>query len=230
MAEPVAIPVGLFKAGPSGAGGQAEPMSKIRRDIFQLTNMLYGLQMTGAYAGKDPKSVIIDINYDGYIMEDPHSSRPMSFVTDDPAKPGFWLGTFKSPNAGSKYSAVGTHTVTISVAPRQAPITTYHMTIVVPKDGATKTVTTTSTTKVPIYGTACNGQMVVVGYKDEVTTSSVDVPADTEISYEGDSVTQDLGPRDFSPAAGGVIQTFEFDIFWKDAQGNILPPYDLPSE
>jgi len=101
MTQPqVAIPVGLFKAGLSGAGGDITPLIKIRRDIFQLTNMLYGLQMTGAYAGQNPaKTVIIDLDFDGHTMQDPHSSRPMSFVTNDTGNTAFWLATFKAPNA-----------------------------------------------------------------------------------------------------------------------------------
>jgi len=223
----IAVPVGLFKAGPSGAGGQYEPMTKIRKDIFQLTNMIYGLRMTGAYANLDPKSIIIDIEQDGYVQQDPHSSRPMSFVTDDPKQKdrGIWFGTYKAPNAGPDYSAVRKgHKVKISVAPRQAPITTMHMTIVVPKDGETKIVRTTSTRKVPIYEQKC-GQTVVIGYKDEVTTSEMEVPATTEITYTGNSVTQELGPRDFSPEAGGVTKEFEFEIF-----SSSLPPYDIPTE
>lgn len=212
----IAEPVGLFKAGPSGAGGQYEPMKRIRRDIFQLTNMIYGLRLTDAYKGLDPKSMIIDLDYDGYTMQDPHSSRPMSFVTDDPKQKnrGTWFGTFKAPNAGSKFSAVGKHRVKISVAPRVAPLTQMHMTIVVPKNGQTKTVTTTTTTKVPIYETSpCTGLPVVVGYKDEVVTSSMDVPMSTEITYEGYSVTQIMPPRDFSPEVGGITAEFEFEIY-----------------
>ena len=228
MTQPqIAIPVGLFKSGKSGAGGDLNPLVKIRRDIFQLTNMVYGLQMTGAYKGLDPKSIIIDIEYDGYTMEDPQSARPMSFVTDDPKQTdrGTWFGTFKAPNAGEQYSALGKHKVKVSVAPRQAPLTQMHMTIVVPKDGATKTVTTTITTKVPVYGVGCQGQSIITGYEDKIETSTMEVPAETEITYEGYSVKQILGPRDFSPEAGGVTKEFEFEIFSSN-----LPPYDLPQE
>ncbi len=227
MASPqIAIPVGLFKSGKSGAGGQEQPLDRIRRDIFQLTNMKYGLQMTGEYKGLDPKSIIIDIEYDGYKMEDPQSARPMSFVTDDPKQTdrGTWYGTFKAPNAGEKYSTVGRHKVRINVAPRQAPLTQMHMTVVVPKDGATKTVTTTITTRKPVYGTGCNGQPIIISYEDVFETSSMEVPAETEITYEGYSVKQVLGPRDFSPEAGGVTKEFEFEIFPSN-----LPPYDLPT-
>ena len=227
MASPqIAIPVGLFKSGKSGAGGQEQPLDRIRRDIFQLTNMKYGLQMTGAYAGQNPvNTVIIDIEYDGYTMRDPHSSRPMSFVTNDPAKPGFWLGTFKAPNAGEQYSRIGKHKVKISVAPRVPPLTQMNMTIVIPKDGATKTVITTSTLKVPVYSTACNGTQYISGYKDETTTSTAEVPAETEITYEGYSVNQIIPERNFSPEAGGVTAEFEFEIF-----PNSLPPYELTPE
>jgi len=212
-APQIAIPAGLFKAGKTGAGGQPRPMKRIRRDIFQLTNMLYGLTMTGAYKGLDPKSVIIDLEYDGYTEHDPHSSRPMSFVTDDPAKPGFWLGTFKAPNNSEEYSAEGRHKVRISVAPRQAPSTQMVMTIVVPKDGATKEVQTTIETRTPVYGTGCGGQSIIVGYTTKTEYSTMIVPAETEISYEGVSVKQILGPRDFSPEAGRVTAEYEFEIY-----------------
>jgi hypothetical protein len=216
---PIAEIIGLFKSGKSGAGGQPEPMKRIRRDIFQLTNMLYMLRMTGAYAGAHPaKTVIVKIKYDGYEMDDPHSARPMTFVTNDPGKFTDWLGTFKAPNANRPgepdYSAIGRHTVEISAAPRQPPLTQMHMTIVVPKDGQTKTVTTTTTTKIPIYETSpCTGQKVIVGYRDEITTSTMEVPLETEISYEGYSVTQVIPPRDFSAEAGGVTKTFTFEIY-----------------
>lgn len=212
-APQIAIPAGLFKAGKTGAGGDPRPLFRIRRDIFQLTNMLYGLTMTGAYKGLDPKSVIIDLEYDGYTEHYPHSSRQMAFVTNDPANPGFWLGTFKAPNAGEKYSRVGIHKVRISAAPRQAPLTQSSLTIVVPKDGATKTVTTTTTTKVPVYGTGCNGQAIITGYEDKVEVSSMEVPMETEITYEGYSVRQVLGPRDFSEEAGGSTAEYEFEIY-----------------
>ena len=229
MTQPqIAIPVGLFKSGKSGAGGDINPLVKIRRDIFQLTNMIFGLQMTGAYKGLDPKSIIIDIEYDGYKMEDPHSARPMSFVTDDPKQTdrGTWYGTFKAPNAGEQYSAIGRHKVKVSVAPRQCPLTQMHMTSVVPGDDATKTVCTTITTKKPVYGVSpCSGQSIITGYEDVIETSSMEVPAETVITYEGYSVKQVLGPRDFSPEAGGVTKEFEFEIF-----SSSLPPYDLPTE
>jgi len=229
--EAIAEIKGLYKAGKSGAGGQPEPMKRIRKDIFQLTNMLYMLRMTGAYAGQSPaKSVIIDISYDGYTMEDPHSARPMSFVTNDPGKSTDWLGTFKAPNANKPgepdYSALGVHKVRISTAPRQPPLTQINLTIVVPKDGQMKTVTTTTTTKVPVFEVSpCTGQKVIVGYRDEITTSTMEVPMDTEILYEGYSVTQVIPPRDFSPEAGGVTKEFEFEIFSSN-----LPPYDIPTE
>jgi len=229
MAEtipPIATPAGLYKAGKSGAGGQIEPLTKIRRDIFQLTNMLFGLKTTGNYAGQNPaKTVIIDVEYDGYRMEDPHSARPMSFVTDDPGKEGFWLGTFKAPNAGEKYSAIGKHKVKISVAPRVPPLTQTNMTVVVPIDGATKTVTTTTTVKVPVYATSCKGEQYIAGYKDETSVSSAVVSAETEITYEGYSLTQVIPPRNFAPEVGGATAEFEFEIF-----PNNLPPYDLPQE
>lgn len=222
---PIAEPVGLFKAGKSGAGGQLEPMTRIRRDIFQRVDMKYGLKLTGAYKNIGPQSMIVDIIYDGYCEHDPHSSRPMSFVADDPAQQdrGTWFGTFKAPNAGEKYSKIGEHIVVIQVAPRQPPVTTSHITIVVPKDGQTKIVTTTSTKEVPIYGKDCSGKVIITGYTEEVTTSEMEVPAETEITYEGYSVTQELGPRDFSQEAGGQIGIFPFVIFPTSE-----PPYDLP--
>ncbi|MCK9581888.1 MAG: hypothetical protein M0Q92_15770 [Methanoregula sp.] len=219
---------GLMKSGLSGAGGDPIPLMRIRRDIFQLTNMLYELIPTGAYAGQDPKeSMIIDIEYDGYRMEDPHSARPMSFVTDDPGKVGKWLGTFKAPNAGiyggAAYSGSGTHRVKISVAPRTPPLTQMHTTIVVPKDGATKTVTTTTITKVPVYDSC--GKLT--GYEDKSEYSTVDVPIETEITYEGYSVTQIMAPRDFSREAGGAVWEGDFEIYpVMDAQGKINDPRD----
>lgn len=212
-APQIATPVGLFKAGKTGAGGQPRPMKRIRRDIFQLTNMLYGLTMTGAYKGLDPKSVIIDIAYDGHVEHDPHAARPLDFVTDDPANPGFWLGTFKAPNNMEEYSAEGKHKVRISAAPRQAPSTQMVMTIVVPKDGQTKTVKTTIDTQVPVYGTGCNGQSIITGYQYKHEETTMEVPAETEISYEGYSVKQIPGPRDFSPEAGGATAEYEFEIY-----------------
>jgi hypothetical protein len=101
-----------------------------------------------------------------------------------------------------------------------------NMTIVVPVDGATKKVQTTTTTKVPIYGPPdCTGKRAVTGYKDEVTVSEMTVPMETEITYEGYSVTQIIPPRDFSPEAGGITKEFEFEIF-----SSSLPPYDLPQD
>ncbi|MDD4136733.1 MAG: hypothetical protein PHT99_02420 [Methanoregula sp.] len=228
MVSAIANPVGLFKAGKSGAGGQYEPMTRIRRDIFQRTNMIYGLKMTGAFKDLDPQSIIIDIEYDGVTEEDPQASRPLIFVTDDPAQKdrGIWYGTFKAPNNRESFSALGTHTVRIRVAPRQAPRTDTMMVIVVPKDGATKIVRTVITKMVPVYtANACTGKMEITSYTEEKTATESEVPAETEITYTGYSVTQVLGPRDFSAAAGGMEATYPFEIF-----SSSLPPYDLPQE
>jgi hypothetical protein len=103
-------------------------------------------------------------------------------------------------------------------------MTQMHETIIVPKEGATKTVRTTTTTKVPIYGLVC-GKQTITGYKDEVTVVETEVPAETEISYVGYSVTQVIAPRDFSPEAGGATAEYEFEIFPSN-----IPPYDLPQE
>ena len=122
--EPIAEPVGLFKAGFHGAGGQYEPMDEqgIRRDIFQRVNCIFGLEINTSAGAPTRDSMIIDIVYDGFSMKDPHASRPMVFSTDYPAQTdrGFWYGFFMAPNY-SKYCRSGKHTVVIKVAPRQAP-------------------------------------------------------------------------------------------------------------
>lgn len=124
MVDIIGTPMGLSKAGVSGVGGDYIPLKSIRKDFFDMSNMIYAIKfVSGKDAPHDKKSVIIDIVYDGYTMSDPHSARPMSFVTDyqnDPSKEA-WFGTFKAPNAGKKYGKVGMHTVTIKVAPRKAP-------------------------------------------------------------------------------------------------------------
>jgi len=124
MVEIIGTPMGLSKAGVSGVGGDYIPLKSIRKDFFDMSNMIYAIKfVSGKDAPHDKKSVIIDIVYDGYTMSDPHSARPMSFVTDyqnDPNKEA-WFGTFKAPNARKKYNKVGMHTVTIKVAPRKAP-------------------------------------------------------------------------------------------------------------
>jgi hypothetical protein len=226
---PIAIPVGPVKFGLSGAGNDPMlPLVKIRKDIFQTVDMKMLFQLTGNYTGQSPAmTMIMDFEYDGYRMEDPHSARPMSFVTDDPGKPGKFIVPFKAPNAGPlgglAYSAIGKHRVKASVAPRVPPMTQSHMTIVVPKDGATKTVTTTTRTVTP--STKWVDCKLVTTYTEEVAVSTMEVPLETEITYEGYSVTQIMAPRDFSPEAGGATAEFEFEIF-----SSSLPPYDLPVE
>lgn len=125
MVEKIAEPIGLFKAGFHGAGGQYQPMDEdgIRRDIFQRVNMIYGLEINTSAGAPTQKSMIIDFVYDGLCIQDPHASRPMAFSTDYPAQVdrGFWYGFCQAPNY-SKYSRVGKHTVMIKVAPRTAPL------------------------------------------------------------------------------------------------------------
>jgi hypothetical protein len=156
MIEPIATPIGLFKAGFSGAGGQYEPMDEngLRRDIFMRTNVIFGLMINTSVGAPTRKSMIIDFIYDDFCIRDPHASKPMIFSTDYPAQTdrGFWYGFCQVPGY-SKYCRVGTHKVTIKVAPRQAPAA----------------------------GTT--------------------------------SAHQILPPRDFSPEAGGVSETFEFKIY-----------------
>ena len=64
MVEPIAKPIGLFKAGPSGIGGQYEPMTPagIRRDLFQLLpeGIAYGLAINAGPNAPTSESMIID--------------------------------------------------------------------------------------------------------------------------------------------------------------------------
>jgi hypothetical protein len=226
----IAVPVGLVKFGQSGAGNDPMlPLVRIRKDIFQTVDMKVLFQLTGNYAGQSPaETMIMDFEYDGYKMEDPHSARPMSFITDDPGKPGKFLVPFKAPNAGPlgglAYSAPGRHHVKASIAPRIPPLTQSHMKIVVPVDGATKKIQITTVTKVPIYN-ECG--TCIVGYKDEPEVSEVTVPIETEITDTGYSVTQIMAPRDFSPEAGGATAEFDFEIFpVMGANGQINDPRD----
>ena len=125
MIEPIADVIGLFKAGFHGAGGQFQPMDEqgIRRDIFQLTNIIYGLEINTDIGAPTKDSMIIDVEYDGFVQHDPQASNPMMFSTDYPAQTdrGFWYGYFRAPNY-SKYCRVGEHTVTIKVGHRPAPL------------------------------------------------------------------------------------------------------------
>jgi hypothetical protein len=123
--EPIADPIGLFKAGAYGAGGQYEPMDEngIRKDIFQRVNMIYGLEINTSIKAPTKSSMIIDIVYDGLCIQDPHASNPMMYSTDYPAQTdrGFWYGFFRVPQY-TKFFKVGKHSVTIKVAPRPAPL------------------------------------------------------------------------------------------------------------
>ena len=126
MVSIIGTPMGLSKAGETGCGGDFIPLKSIRRDFFQRSNMVYAIKFVDKENLTDEElkqSVIIDIIYDGYSMSDPHSARPMSFVTNyqGNANKKAWFGTFKAPNAGKKYSKNGIHTVVIKVAPRKAP-------------------------------------------------------------------------------------------------------------
>ena len=161
MVEPIAKPIGLFKAGPSGIGGQYEPMTPagIRHDLFQLLpeGIAYGLAINAGPNAPTSESMIIDVIYDRYFtLHDPHRDFAIEQVTDypiDQATRGLvWFCAAPVPRY-TRYSKIGKHTITIRVAPRTAP--------------------------------------------EPGTTGS----------------TQTLGPRDFSPASGGVEATFEFTIY-----------------
>jgi hypothetical protein len=124
MVEPIAKPIGLFKAGLSGAGGQFEPLDEkgIRHDIFQRTPVIFGLEINTSIGAPTKDSMIIDFVYDGLCIRDPHASNPMIMSTDYPAETdrGFWYGFCQAPRY-TKFSKIGKHTVTIRVAPRPAP-------------------------------------------------------------------------------------------------------------
>ena len=124
MKEPIAEIIGLFKAGMSGAGGQFEPLgpSGIRHDIFQSTKVIFGLAINTSIGAPTKDSMIIDFVYDGLCIKDPHASNSMEMSTDYPVQTdrGFWYGFCQAPRY-TKFSKPGKHTITIKVAPRQAP-------------------------------------------------------------------------------------------------------------
>ena len=123
MTAYIAKPLGLSKAGTSGLGGSPEPLLKIRRCDFQrLGGILYALRWNVGSDAPTQDTCLIDIVYDGHTEQDPHSSRPLIYVTNYAVKQSpWWLGQFAAPNGMSKFSAIGTHKVKISVAPRKAP-------------------------------------------------------------------------------------------------------------
>lgn len=124
----IARPVGIFKAGPNGAGGDFEELgtdptkTAIRHDMFARTDIIYGLDINrDAPAALKMESIIIDVEYDGYTEHDPHLSRPTEFLTDYPAglgSKGLMFGYFKAPNNRYEYSANKVHSVKIMSAPR----------------------------------------------------------------------------------------------------------------
>ena len=169
MTERIATPIGLFKAGPSGVGGDFEPMTPmgIRHDFFQRLpeGIVYGLEINTAENAPSLDTMIIDVTYDAHFtLHDPHHEYSIQQVSDYPvdhaARGMVWFCGAQVPHY-TRYSKVGEHTITISVAPRTAPAA----------------------------GT--------------------------------DSAHQILSPRDFSPEAGGVTQTFKFRIY--DEDGPAIP-------
>ena len=133
MVEPIAIPVGLFQADgfgitlmkpettvydplvPAGAAG-------IRQDIFKMygCHVIYGLQILKGDFVPDKDTIIIDCEYDGVLIKDPHKQTPGQFNTDYPSQTdrGLWFGYFM-PKQMPQYSMPGDHLVKISVAPRK---------------------------------------------------------------------------------------------------------------
>jgi hypothetical protein len=123
----IARPIGLFKAGPSGAGGEFQPLDRIRHDIFQHLpeGIVYGLAIETAEGTPTQDSMIIDITFDGKTTyHDPQKDHTIQQVADypiDQATRGLvWFCPVQPPRY-TRYSRVGKHTVTIRVAPREAP-------------------------------------------------------------------------------------------------------------
>jgi hypothetical protein len=126
----IARPVGIFKAGPNGVSGDFEPLgtdpavTAIRHDMFARMNPIYGLEINrDSPASLRMESIIIDIEYDGYVEHDPHLSRPTEFLTDYPSGlgKGLMFGYFQVPNNRYEYSANKIHAMTIRTAPRPKP-------------------------------------------------------------------------------------------------------------
>jgi hypothetical protein len=124
---PIAHPIGLFMAGPEGAGGEYIPLKRMRRDIFQRLpeGIVYGLAINADADAPKQDSMIIDIIFDAAItLHDPQKDHTIEQVADypiDQATRGIvWFCPVRPPRY-TRYSRVGKHTVTIRVAPREAP-------------------------------------------------------------------------------------------------------------
>jgi hypothetical protein len=114
-------------AGVTGAGGEYIPLARIRRDIFQRLpeGIVYGLAINADTDAPKQDSMIVDITFDGQTtVHDPQKDHTIEQVADypiDQATRGIvWFCPVKPPGY-TRYSTVGKHTVTIRVAPREAP-------------------------------------------------------------------------------------------------------------
>lgn len=116
LEKTIASILGVFKAGPEGAGGDYQPMDTIGEYVFNLyRHVIYGLKFKEGFDKQT--SVIIDAVYDGITIKDPHSQTPMQFVTNYPGD-GAWFGWFEPPKL-TQCSAPGKHVVVLKVAPRK---------------------------------------------------------------------------------------------------------------
>jgi hypothetical protein len=228
MTERIATPIGLFKAGKSGVGGEYRPMTPmgIRQDFFKRLpeGIIYGLAINASATAPKADSMIIDVIFDNKVtLNDPQLDHTIRQVTDYPidvVKKGLvWFCPAEVPGY-TTFSKVGKHTVTIKVAPRKAPVQGGSVVFVPP--GTMKKVTTVVTTTIPAIYDPCTGALVANAHTVYSQTTA-DVPVDATVDYVGYSVTQDLGTRDFSPEAGGVTETFTFNIYPEDGPAI---PYD----
>lgn len=216
--EWIAKPIGLFKAGKSGAGGEFRPITPagIRQDIFKRLpeGMIYGLEINKGAGAPKADSMIIDVIFDNKVtISDPQLDHTVRQVTDYPidvANKGLvWFCPAEVPGY-TAFSRVGPHTMTIKVAPRTAPVQGGSVVFVPP--GTMKQVTTVVTTVIPAVYNPCTGALVAKEHTVYSQTTA-EVPVDPTIDYVGYSVTQELGVRDFSPEAGGMTATFTFNIY-----------------
>lgn len=226
--EWIGKPIGLYKAGKSGAGGEYRPITPggIRQDIFKRLpeGLVYGLEINKGAAAPKEDSMIIDIIFDGKVtVSDPQLDHTVKQVTDYPidvANKGLvWFCGTDVPNY-TQFSKKGLHTVTVKVAPRKAPVQGGSVVFVPP--GTMKQVIVTTTTKIPAVYDPCTGAMVAREHT-VVTETMKEVEVDPTIDYVGYSVTQDLGVRDFSPEAGGMQATFTYLIYGEEGPAI---PYD----
>jgi len=133
MVDPIADPKGIFWVDgfgitlmdpehvspdplkPAGAAG-------VRQDIFEMNacRVIYGLEILKGDFTSSNNTIIIDCEYDGILIKDPHLSTPGQFNTDYPSQTdrGIWFGSFM-PKQMLQYSEPGDHLVRISVAPRK---------------------------------------------------------------------------------------------------------------